>query len=426
MLRQWALYVKDSDQGGEPVMCSGSGLWFPMPHGQETNCVWAELVFRLYSTACRFLRFTVETDRDNLTGSGCEDALDHTERMANNGRVTRLLGLLTWWETVGVGYWPEHQTYLTALGLTDSYRAALKCTVRAYGFWNGGCLWIQKLVRFVETGSDRFGDDANHTGYSVGFKDDDFSNMTEQVAVVDHRPETAVSRLRQVESLDDLVVHPVDRPAFKAMALTRLDLVQEITDMMYTAYQLMTKVPEWLPLYGSSPATPLSVHPHALLNDMKSSRAAETVDFDQKQSQLFHEHTFHTHAQGEWLVCHNAVRSLLITAATETCDDPAVLSRRPRVRSAAWSELNHSAFLVWLSRLMTLSGEEGKGAACRRAAVMNGAIIPGAAQMDIQFSARSGLRTAPKSCTSCIKEYCRAQYTFLEEGLPPDKWLLPL
>jgi len=235
-------------------------------------------------------------------------------------------------------------------------------------------------------------------------------------------------RLDSVATLEDPGIHPADRPSLSAVALTQIKRIRTAVDLFYTSYQVMTELPEWIPLFGCAPDRQLSLDA-----DPAVSMLATTTQWKKAVSlgmqtrlrddpmQKVYEHHHNKVAGGHTQVIHNLAATVLYMDSSVPCDEQSASDRRSTVRSAPWSQLNKVHFLVWMSRYYNISGDISAAAACRRAAVGNGALMPGSDLMDKEVKKSPLLINVPLVCSQYVRELPRLLPT-LVHGTHPDEW----
>lgn len=76
-------------------------------------------------------------------------------------------------------------------------------------------------------------------------------------------------------------------------------------------------------------------------------------------------------------------------------------------------------FLVWLGRYFNVIREPHNSLACKRAAIYNGALIPGIYQMEATHASSHLSQPVPPSCMGLVKQVCKLQNAVMAKGLDP-------
>ena len=384
------------------------GLWFPMPNGGECDCVLAEIYFRVFRCVQRILTFAYKEDVLLPGTVDVENAVPYPQRLSNQAIVNRLMGVITF---VTRKSWPEREETLERVGLPLEYRNNLRRCLRAYGLWNPANIVAKRIESTVNhtdlpsgmvdayTGwhlvSELDADPLVLKGSEASAEDDvldEFKNMELSAAVKPAGSSVDLEAICSTSNMDGDSVHLLDRPSVVASHCTSdvFSMCVSVVHMLYTCRSLLCEVPAKLDLGGVDKHRCLSVLGRKGTNRVVMfNLATETLSLDSSQRLT---------SGRAW--------------SSSNTSGP--------VGSAAWSELAKVHFLLWMGRYYNLIQQVNNSLACKRAAIGNGALVPGIYTMETVYGNTPLVEPVPSSCMTLVKQLCVLKSKVLVEGKDPN------
>lgn len=396
LLCRWVHYIREyCVEHKTPHVSSSVQLMFPMPGNQQTNCVLAEIYYRLYRAVLRLLRYAADHDVwCPVAGSYSEEAVDYETRMANNRVMRAMLGCISYADRVP---WGDREATLTAVHLPLGYMEQVRIALKSYIFWNMACAKAQKILSLSRNRADLYDahgndtrnvpermalvrgldttaraqtvleDAARHTpdmdGHIHIYADDgDLGGLDSGADVISGSKGSGALQVyrhpvklqittkavavatKGVNGYEDECVHPSETPTGAPSYTARYDDTQQIVHLMYTSRQFMTQLPcGGINLCGTDKKTPLQL------------RGVSKTD-------------------ASCILLNGAVS---LDYSTAPLSDAELKSLGKNTRYMQWSEQVGTAFVTWAGRVRSVRNDQPLSIACKRTVQRNGVLSPG-------------------------------------------------
>lgn len=391
LLARWIEFTKEN-----PAYSPGvEGLWFELPDGLEAQCVLSELYFRVYQAAQRMLALSCCEDQVVPGVAESETALPLSLRQTHQTLISRLIGLMRYLDK---SEWPEAAATLPQMGLPDEYRSVLKRCLRAYGLWNAASIVALKLqatrrgeiLAALPRAPDDYAmntvadlDHDTHIEFKVeaGGSDDLSEHANMEVSASAGPRKVDLRAALHTSDMESEAIHILDRPSSRGTVDVRE--VLKVVNMLYTCRTLLSHLPENVDLAGCAPKRWLRVKPGT-----------------------------------ERLMLHNLSATKLIMDSSVRMGE-SLRGSSVRPVPMPWCEQAKVHFLVWLGRYFRLIQQEHNALSCHRAAVFNGALLPGMICQETAYSTAPLSTAIPATCFGLVGSVCVVQSKILEKGKDP-------